>query len=188
MRKVRKTEQPILNILKQRYAQAPEAFKELLPDIALAFEDQVGRTASRSPFGLTERERLHRETRLGELLISDNTSSEQAVEALENIAVLGEDGVWLAGVNHERLGRLVTIVIGIGPGSVERNSMFPILRNVETPRQTSIMVGVIAHLTWDMKLGAISVNPGRIRERKGMLSWVGLATPTAGSAEGSVYQ
>jgi len=176
MRKV--TERQIIDLLLSKYRADPEGFRAYLPEVSRVLEvlRPSSRPVSKSPFGLTDRERMHHQQRLHELLNrTDPLSHDQAVRALEHWATLVMDDNLPADAQTKHLMAILKPVIGKAPGSFKAVSRAQVKEDQGEKAFTdvSVMRGVLLSFDRNMQLLSVLVNPRKVRERRKLLSLVG---------------
>src|SRR5438067_3837026 len=127
----RKTKAPasrLVDMLISRYRAEPDRFREFLPDVAQMLDAMTpAPRRARSPFGLSENERVHRQESLREVLkrlASLAGSVEDAIRGLEHCASLIEDDSLPDYANHKTLVQLLSAAIGKPLGSVRTRQRF----------------------------------------------------------------
>lgn len=173
-----------LDLLLAKYRADPKGFRGYLPEVAQALDSMfpLPRRA-RSPFGLTDHERTHREQSLCKVLgqlEQGSITHEDAVRGLEHCAVLIEDDTLPPRADHETLIALLRAVLGKSPRSVKTVTTIPVREGLdgseETPKHISVVRGVVLNLTGDMRLVSISISPRKMQQRRKVLCFVGIAT------------
>ncbi len=171
----------ILGLLKAKYVADPEGFRSYLPEVARSLDDIAPPSRPhRSPFVLTEGERGYRQQALSKILESMSKApitKEEAVSGLEHCAALIEDSSLPPEVDCKVLVDLVRYATGKSPGTVKAITTADIPENhgKEISRRLSILRGVTANVSWDMRLVSITINPQKMRERNKALRFVGIA-------------
>ena len=171
----------LIDLLQKKYRADPQGFRRYLPEVAQTL-DSISHTTRpfKSPYGLTERERMARKESLEavlDLVESGKATPQEAVRGLEHCAVLTEDGDLPEDVGHETLLRLLRLAIGKAPGSFKRKEAVGMEgeENRDAVKASAVVRGVSLNLTWDMRLVSISVSPHKVEERRKMLVLVGVA-------------
>ena len=171
---------PLLDLLLIKYRSDPNRFRDFLPEVAQELDVIAPETrGSRSPFGLTERERAARHEALQEVLERLDEASvagEEALRGLEHCAALIQDDNLPPEVGHDTLVRLLRAAIGKSPGSIKAVTTFPIQDGQEgkIANRTSLVRGVTLNLAWDMRLVSVTITPGKVQERRKALRFVGI--------------
>ena len=167
---------PLIEILLSKYRADPEGFRSYLPEVSQMLDElkPFGHPISRSPFGLTERERIHHQQRLQELLDKGSLNKDQAVKALEHWATLVKDDNLPQSAKREDLLALLKEVLGKAPGSFKSVSKVPIKGHLvkEANINVSVSRGVVLELDRNMQLVSVLVNPRCIRERRKLMAFV----------------
>lgn len=174
---------PLKDLLLDKYRADPQGFRRYLPEVAQALDAMLPPSRRiRSPFGLTEHERTHRQKSLSQLLkrLDDGTiTPEEAVRGLEHCATLIEDDSLPREATHETLVRMVRVTTGKSPGSVKKSTTVPVgevrEEEKETLKHIPLVRGVLLDLTEDMRLISVSIYPHKIRERRKALRLIGIA-------------
>ena len=170
-------EESAFKILVSKYQANPKWFEKHLPDISQIIQDTVSPyRRSCFPFVLTEREReLHIDALPDSEAIS-KLGREDAIEALQHCAYLIRDDSLPGYVRYEAFASLFNAVSGKSPGSFRKNTTILIneTRDVEPAHHVSIIRGVVLNLDTEMRLVSITVTPRKFRERKKMMSIVGI--------------
>ncbi len=184
--KSRNNKASVIDILLREYHADPTVFRKFLPELAqeLDLKYPCQRT-HRSPFGLTENERVYRQQELDGILGCQRQgqfSSQEVLKALEHCAVLIEDDNLPINIDHETLLHLVKAAIGKSPNSVKSRTTIAITENCseKTVNHISLMRGVVLDLSADMRLLSITIIPTKVRERCKALSFVGISLLSVG--------
>lgn len=170
-------EKAAFQLLASKYQADPSWFEQHLPDIAEIMSPTAPPSRrSRSPFVLTKREREFHTNALPDVKVIGKLSREDAIEALEHCAYLIRDDSLPDYIRYDVFAALFKTVIGKSPGSFGKNTTIRIgdARDVEPAHQVSIIRGVVLNLDTGMHLGSISVTPRKFRERRKMMSIVGI--------------
>lgn len=167
------------------YSSDPVRLQKVLPEIAQELDqilspsqEQRGGT---SPFGLTDRERNFYKESLDHVLRKSKShalSTEDAIKGLEHAAALLIDNFSPGYPPRQDLLRLVRKATGTGPrktGQPEEK----IIRDGQTSRTVAVVKGVDLHLTWELKLLRVSLDPSQWRLRSQAFSFVGMAADIA---------
>ena len=181
----RATTASVMDLLEQRYSLEPEKFRAFLPDIAQVFDAMYeSRRSKKPPFNLTERERAyHRESLVKTLQCpdGDNLTSEQAIKAFEHCANLIRDDSLPDEVRYPTMVRLLKAAVGKSPGSFRKNETIIVgheQSSKDVINRVSVIRGVHLELDRDMRLVSISVSPYKFRQRRKLLSIVGVGRDT----------
>ena len=167
------------------YNSDPVRLRKILPEIAQELEQDLSPSqAQRSgttPFGLTDRERGFYKDSLDQALIKSKSrtlSAEEAVAGLEHAAALLIDDFSPVYPPRQELLRLVRKATGIIPRKTGKPDV-RIIRDGQPSRRVPVVKGVDMHLTWDLKLLRISLDPDQWRLRAQALGFVGMARDVA---------
>ena len=170
-------EKAAFQLLVSKYQADPSWFERHLPDIAEIMR-QTAPTSRRShsPFVLTEREREFRTKALSDVKVMGELSREDAIRALEHSAYLIRDDSWPIHMRYKAFALLLKAVVGKSPGSFRKNTTIRIedTRDVEPAYHASIIRGVVLNLDTEMRLVSITITPRKFRERKMIMSIVGI--------------
>ena len=181
----RTTESPestTFQLLLAKYQADPSWFEQNLPDVTEVMRQTVSPPLrSRSPFVLTEREREFHIDALPDSKAINKLGREDSIEALEHCAYLIRDDSLSGYVRYEAFASLFKTVSCKSPGSFRRNTTIPIneTRDVEPAHHVSIIRGVVLNLDTEMRLLSITVTPRKFRERKKLMSVVGIGRDSA---------
>ncbi len=174
----RKTESAVFGHMLSKYQTDPEWVNRHLPEIG----EIMSRTVSpirtpQSPFGLTERERAFHIESLPRVEGLDELQPEDAVKALERCAALIRDNSLPFEFNHQALVRLFKAAFDKTPGSFKTNTVIPISQKDggdDAVHHASLVRGVVLNLDLNMKLLSVTITPRKVRERKRLMSIVGI--------------
>ncbi len=178
-------EKQILEMLLSRYRADQKSFRSFLPEVAQLLDAKYPLSHSyKSPFGLTERERAHREMALRRILqklAEDSLSQEEAVKGLEHCAALIQDDSLPEDVGYQTLVGLAKAVIGKSPGSFKSRTAITVKSPSEGDafHRISLVRGVDLALDRNMGLVSVTIAPGKVKERRKLLSFVGTGRDTA---------
>ena len=168
-------ERATFEILVSQYRADPQLLDRHLPEVSQIVRQVAKPTrASRPHFNLTEREKAYHVKELSKIRGADAPAAHQAVQALEHCAVLIEDDFMTPHVNHQLVNSLFKSAFGKSPGSVRKNTIFPIRESVEPIYHVSLVRGVVADLDVGMQLVSITVTSRKVRERSKMMRIVGI--------------
>ena len=175
-------ERAVFSIVSSKYQSAPEWFDQNLPEVSEIMRRIVrSPQSSPNPFGLTNSERkFHREA-LCRVKHMDKLNPEHAIEGLERCAALIRDDSLPDGFEYETLVRLFKGAFGKSPGSYKTNSTIPVDSgsNGEPTYHISLVRGVVMNLDLGMRLVSITVTPRKVRERRKLMSIVGIGRDPA---------
>ena len=171
----------LVEVLRAKYSAEPQKFRAYLPDVAQMLDRMSPpRRPSRSPFGLTVRERAFHQSSLAEILsrlTEDALSSDRAIKGLEHCATLIEDDSLPEYVRHDVLVKLLKSAIGKSPGTFKKNETIRIAESQpseDVVNRVSLVRGVYLELDRESRLVSISVVPREVKERKKLLAIVGM--------------
>ena len=170
-------EKVTFQLLASKYKADPLWFELNLPDVAEIMRQMAPASRrSRSPFVLTERERSFHIKALPDVEAMSNLSREDAIRALEHSAYLIRDDTLPGHMRYEAFTSLFKTVSGKSPGSFRKNTTIQIdeTRGTDPAHRVSIIRGVVLNLDVEMRLVSITVTPRKFRERKRMMSIVGI--------------
>jgi hypothetical protein len=167
------------------YLSDPVRLRKNLPEIAQdldeilsASEQQKGGT---NPFGLTDRERGFYRESLDLILRKSKSqvlSTEEAIKGLEHAAALLIDNFLPGYPPRQDLLQLVRKATGIVPRKTGKPEE-KIVRDGEPSRRVPVVRGIDLHLTWDLKLLRVSLDPSQWRLRGRALGFVGKGADVA---------
>jgi hypothetical protein len=175
----------LVQLLTARYQSEPAKFRSYLPEIAQLLDRIMPPRPKRlSPFTLTDHERSRRLVSLESALLGlgqSGLTKEDAVRALEDYAVLLEDDRVPEKFDFEKRIGVFKVLFGKSPGSFKAQTTLLIDPDSKERAVNSIALvrGVVLDLSWDMKLLKVHVSPQRFRERKKLLSFVGIGYDSA---------
>ena len=171
----------LLELLYSKYTSDPQGFRSYLPDVAQILDVmKPSRRSTKSPFGLTQRERDYHQRRLAELLEkmrSGAIPSGHAIKGLEHCAILIQDDNLPEEADYETLVKLLKCAIGKSPGSFKKSETIRVDDNhpVEVAvNRISLVRGVSLALDRETRLVAITISPHRAKQRRKMLAFVGI--------------
>ena len=181
----RKSETPervTFSILASKYQSAPEWFEQNLPEISDIMRRVIrSPQSSPTPFGLTEREReFHREA-FCHIWHMDKLTSEHATKGLEHCAALIRDDSLPEDVGFDTLVSIFKSAFGKSPGSYKVNTAIPVdgESNGKPTYHIPLVRGVVLNLDVGMRLVSVTVTPRKVRERRKLLSIVGIGRDSA---------
>ena len=167
-----------------------ESFRARMPDVAEALDSMFPPPRlSRTPFGLTENERAHRELTLRNLLKDlrrGEISTGDTTRTLEQCAVLAEDDSLGVEVDRRTLLQLLRLFLGKPVSSITTVTTIPATddTNAKAARHISLLRGIVLDLTTDMRLVSITINPSRIKGRQRIMRFVAMLNPSSNSPTG----
>ena len=180
-----RSDKQLRDLLVSRYRADPKRFHSYLPEIAELVEAMgQPRRVSRSPFGLTERERDHHQAALQKVLEGlekGAVSRQDAVRGLEHCATLIQDDSLPEDAGYDILVALLKAAIGKSPGTFRSVQTIPISdrEGQGPPYHVSLVKGVALDLDKDMRLCSITVTPSKVRKRRKLLEFVGIGQDAA---------
>jgi len=178
-------EHKLVQLLLDLHHDDPVRLRRNLPEIAREldriFSPSQQQRSGRNPFGLTDRERTFYKDSLEPLLRKSKShilSKEEAVKGLEHAAALLIDNYSPGYPPRQDLLRLVRKASGIVPRKTGKQEE-KILRDGTPTRTVPVVMGVDLHLTEDLKLISVTLDPQRWRRRAKALSFVGIGRDQA---------
>ena len=174
-------EKRAFEIILAKYEADPEGFLKYLPELTgIVDASSHGARVTRSPFGLTERERKHHVESLESIvakLQSDKDKQPDAIRALQHCATLIQDDSLPAEYDHATLVALMKPILGKSPGSFKAISTVTIkgAEQREVINHVSLIRGVVLNLDRNAQVVSITVTPRKVRERRKLLEIVGVA-------------
>ena len=173
----------LVRLLRLKYKSAPKRFRAYLPEVAQILDTDIPPARQkRSPFVLTERERVYHLDSLANIFArleseGDGLSVEEAVTGLEHYAILHEDDNLPNYLRHDDRVKLLKAAVGKSPGSFKRNETIMMAEGKspeDVVNKLSFVRGVYLELDREFRLVSISVVPRKVRERKKMMALVGM--------------
>ena len=172
-------EDRLVELLQAKRREDPKGFVEYLPGVSeLLSELPPGSSGMRLPSALTNRElSYHREGlsealgKLGEGVVT----VEEAAKGLRHCANLIRDDSLTEDVGYEELKSLVRAAIGKSPSSYTSKTTVPVGEANAGPslERVSAIRGVYLDLDRDGRLVSVSIHPGKVRERRKLMEFVG---------------
>jgi hypothetical protein len=180
----RKDRDSLVQEVLEAYQRDPARLRAALPEMAEHLDKLLSHPqpfrGGESPFGLTDRERaFHRES-LEKILKKLGSSSlivEDAVKGLEHGAALLIDDFSPGYPPRQELLKLVRKATGMVPKK-EGRPVVKVVREGEASRTVPVAKGVDLHLTWDLKLVKVTLDPREWRLRSQALGFVGIGADT----------
>ena len=171
-------ERRLIELLQARYREEPKGFRKYLPGAAdLLPEQPPGGGGRRSPFGLTEQEIAFHRAGLAEVfekLDKSSVATEEAARGLQHCAALIMDDNLPEEADYEKLKSLIRAGIGKSPGSYKSKATIQIGEgNGDVHERVSAIRGVYLDLDGRRRLVSISIHPRKVRERRGLMQFVG---------------
>ena len=172
-------EKRLIDLLQAKYREDPNGFRQYLPGAAELLPEQSPRRRSRSSFGLTERELFYHRAGLEETLEKLGggvVTVEEAVKGLQHCAALIRDDNLPEEVGYEAIKSLVRVAIGKSPSSYRSKTTVPLDGGGKGPpyERVSAIRGVYLDLDRETRLVSITINPGKVRERRKLMDLVGV--------------
>ena len=157
----------------------PEKFRSYLPEVAQTLESLNPPRPPPPPFGrLTERERRHHQRALARIMEAEGTpSAEQALKGLEHCATLIQDDSLPEEYNYEPLVKLFRAAVGKPHSSFRAQETIAVAADrspADAVAKVSLVKGVSLDFDREMRLVSITVLPRKIRQRRKLLSFVGI--------------
>lgn len=173
-----KQEKRLIALLQAKRRADPQGFREYLPGVSeLLPALPASRRSTRSPFGLTERERAYHRDGLADALDkleAKTVTAEEAAKGLQHCANLIRDDSLAEEIGYEVLKGLIRATLGKSPGSYRSKTTVPLgAGSGRVLERVSAIRGVYLDLDRERRLVSISVHPGRIRERRQLMKFVG---------------
>lgn len=180
-------ESRLIDLLQAKYREDPKGFRDYLPGAAeLLPVERARQSKPEHPVRLTERELAYHRTGLSEVLGKLDKgviTARDAVKGLQHCAMLIKDDNlhygWDENLSHE-MGYevkkdLLKAALGKSPGSYKAKTTVPIGEAGGDPVLESISVirGVHLNLDSDERLVSIYIHPGKYRERRKLMAFVG---------------
>ena len=171
-------EKRLIALLQAKRRADPQGFREYLPGVSeLLPALPASRRSTRSPFGLTERERAYHRDGLADALdklAAKTVTAEEAVKGLQHCANLIRDDSLAEEVGYETLKGLIRAALGKSPGSYNSKTTVPLGEGSgRVLERVSAIRGVSLDLDGERRLVSISIHPGKIRERRQLMKFVG---------------
>lgn len=169
----------LIALLQAKRRADPQGFRKYLPGvIELLPELSSRRRSARSPFGLTEQELSYHRDGLSEALgkLGEGTvTAEEAAKGLQHCANLIRDDNLAEEVGYETLKDLIRAAIGKSPGSYRSKTTVPLGEGSggRVLERVSAIRGVSLDLDRERRLVSISIHPGKVRERRRLMEFVG---------------
>lgn len=163
----------LLNLLRVKFNEHPEIFREYLPEIVELMETSLKSREGLFANYLTERERQARLNSLIPILEQckkgGSLAPEEAVRALEDAAALKEHIP-----DKEAIIRMVLDVFRIDKES-DKKETIRIRNDLKKGQSYSLAKGIVLVLSWDGKLLAIEIDGKELARRQKTLAFVGIA-------------
>ncbi len=175
----------LIALLQAKRRADPQGFREYLPGvIELLPALSARRRSTRSPFGLTERECAYHRDGLADALgklAAKTVTAEEAVKGLQHCANLIRDDNLPEEVGYEVLKGLIRAALGKSPGSYRAKTIVPLGEGSGGPvlERVSAIRGVSLDLDRERRLVSISIHPGKVRERRQLMKFVGASKDPA---------
>ena len=166
----------LIALLQAKRRADPQGFREYLPGVSeLLPALPARRRSTRSPFGLTERERAYHRDGLADALgklAAKTVTAEEAAKGLQHCANLIRDDNLPEEVGYEVLKGLIRAALGKSPGSYRTKTTVPLgAGGGRVLEQVSAIRGV--YLDRERCLVSVSIHPGKVRERRQLMKFVG---------------
>lgn len=169
----------ILSLLLRKYRADPEKFRSYLPEVAQELEQLLPkRRGTNRGSVLTEPERERLQRTLFQLVKKKQLSREDAIRALEYCGTLIRDASLPSELGRDVVLDILRRATGIPLSKTKKAARIPV-REGEPTKEVAVLRGVHLHLTWNDRLVAISISPGKVKERSKALRFVGIAKDIA---------
>ena len=177
-------EKRLVALLQAKRRADPQGFREYLPGVSeLLPALPASRRSTRSPFGLTERERAYHRDGLADALgklAAKTVTAEEAAKGLQHCANLIRDDNLPEEVGYETLKGLIRAALGKSPGSYRSKTTVPLGESSgRVLEQVSAIRGVYLDLDRERRLVSVSIHPGKVRERRQLMKFVGASKDPA---------
>ena len=154
----------LISLLQAKRRKDPKGFRKYLPDVADMLPEPRRRSISKSPFGLTERERVFHRNGLGgtlKTLEKGELAKSEAVKGLHHYAMLIRDDAFYNEVEDGDFKALVKAAVGKSPGSFRAKTTInlgeggPIVERVSALRGVYLdldrreTIGLRQHPSWE---------------------------------------
>ena len=174
----------LIALLQAKRRADPQGFREYLPGVTeLLPALPASRRSTRSPFGLTERERAYHQDGLADVLDKlavKTVTAEEAAKGLQHCANLIRDDSLPEEVGYEVLRGLIRAALGKSPGSYRTKTTVPLgADGGRVLEQVSAIRGVYLDLDRERRLVSVSIHPGKVRERRQLMKFVGASKDPA---------
>ncbi len=168
----------LIALLQAKRRADPQGFRKYLPGVTeLLPALPASRRSTRSPFGLTEREHAYHRDGLSAVLgrLDEGTvTAEEAAKGLQHCANLIRDDSLAEEVGYEVLKGLIRAALGKSPGSYRSETTVPLGEGSgRVLERVSAIRGVSLDLDRERRLVSVSIHPGKIRERRQLMKFVG---------------
>ena len=171
-----KKSERIVSLLQAKRRRDPKGFRKYLPEVSDMLPKSARRPVSKSPFGLTERERDFHRDGLEEIphVLEGGASTDQAIRALHHYAMLIRDDAFYGELEDGDFKALVKAVVGKSPGSFRAKTTIKLESGGSTVEQVSALRGVYLDLDGERRLVSITIHPGKMREHRRLMKVVGI--------------
>lgn len=174
----------LIALLQAKRRADPQGFREYLPGvIELLPALPARRHSTRSPFGLTERELAYHQDGLSAVLgklAAKTVTADEAAQGLQHCANLIRDDNLPEEVGYEVLKGLIRAALGKSPGSYRAKTTVPLGEGRgRVLERVSAIRGVSLDLDRERRLVSISIRPGKVRERRQLMKFVGASKDPA---------
>lgn len=169
----------LIALLQAKRREDPRGLRKYLPGVIELLPALPSRRRSaRSPFGLTERELAYHRDGLSVVLgrlDASTVTAEEAAKGLQHCANLIRDDDLPEEVGYETLKGLIRAALGKSPGSYRAKTTVPLGEGSGGPvlERVSAIRGVSLDLDRERRLVSISIHPGKVRERRQLMKFVG---------------
>ena len=177
-------EKRLIDLLQAKRRADPQGFRKYLPGVIELLPALPARHSNaRSPFGLTEQELAYHRDGLSAVLgklEAGTVTAEEAAKGLQHCANLIRDDNLPEEVGYETLKSLIRAALGKSPGSYRAKTTVPLGDGSgRVLERVSAIRGVSLDLDRERCLVSISIHPGKVRERRQLMKFVGASKDPA---------
>lgn len=183
-------EERLIDMLQAKYREDPKGFQRYLPGAAeLLTEHPPRQRPSEFPVQLTELELSHHRDGLANVLRRMDESTLTPGDALTGLqhcaALIRDDSLpygWDESLSHEMgyevLKKLLKGAIGKSPGSYTAKTTVPVDQGggEAAVEQIPLIRGVLLGLDANRRLVSVSIDPGKYRERRKLMTIAGIGS------------
>ena len=169
----------IISLLQAKRRRDPKGFRKFLPDVADMLPEPRRRSVSRSPFGLTGKERSFHCNGLEwalEMLGKGDLAKCNAVKGLHHYAILVRDNAFYNEIKDGDFKALVKAAVGKSPGSFRAKTTFSLGKGGLAVERVSALRGVHLDLDGERRLVSITIHPGKVKEHRRLMKIVGIGS------------
>ena len=171
----------LISLLQAKRRSDPKGFRKYLPDVTDLLPEPPRRSTSKSPFGLTERERVFHHNGLRKILCSlekGGLTPAHAAKGLHHYAMLIRDDNFSQEIAQGDFKALVKAAVGKSPASFRANATVPLGEGGQPVERIAPMRGVYLDLDGERCLVSVTINPGKVREFRKLMKIVGIGADT----------